>query len=346
MRRSKKTTNKSKGDVMDEMKALFRTLGVAGFVVIILILMPIGFTTVDPTEVAVEVDKAGHKVLSEPRGVGYQFYWRWVTDLVKYKVSARSYPSDTKGNEDSEEYTMDLKTNDGQNVSVDLTIIYALIAKDVPQLHQYVGPRYEDQILLPQIRSEARLAIGKFSAEEIYQGKVRDEIQQTIKSRLSKSVEKYPAIQVQDALIRHFSFSPQFEKLIEDKKAAAQKVEINKNNALAQEQEALRVEAEARGNKLKAIQVAEGEAAGVKINADAKRYELEQNAAGNLAIAKADAEGKRLAADALGGGANVVALKFAEKIPDKLQIWGIPVGQNNTSITDLSGVFGKMFKKE
>jgi len=56
------------------------------------------------------------------------------------------------------------------------------------------------------------------------------------------------------------------------------------------------------------------------------------------------AEGKKLQAEALGGGQNVVALKFAENIPSKLQIWGIPTGQNNTSLMDVSGIFGKMFK--
>lgn len=97
---------------------------------------------------------------------------------------------------------------------------------------------------------------------------------------------------------------------------------------------------------MKAVQEAEGRAQSAKIEADANRYKLEQEAAGNLARYKAEAEGKRLQAEALGGGQNVVALAFAEKISDKLQIWGVPVGQQNSSIMDLSGVFGKMFKKE
>lgn len=125
---------------------------------------------------------------------------------------------------------------------------------------------------------------------------------------------------------------------------AAQQVEINKNKALAEEQEAYRKENQAKGEKLKTIQEAEGRAQSAKIEADANRYKLEQEAAGNLAIYKADAEGKKLQADALGGGQNVVALKFAEKISDKLQIYGYPVGQQTTSIMDVSGVFGDMFK--
>ena len=309
-------------------------------------ILTFGFINVHPTEVAVQVDKLAGKVEREPLGVGYHFFNRWITDMVIYKVSARAFPEQSMGSEGKKEYNMDLKTNDGQNISVDMTIIYALNAKDVPELHQSIGTNYGDQILLPQVRSESRIAIGGYSAEEIYQGKVRDTIQQAIKKRLADAVAKYPAIIIQDALMRDFKFSPDFERAIEHKKLAAQQVEINRNQALAQDQEAARVEAEAKGQKLKAIQEAEGRAQSAKIEADASRYKLEQEAAGMLAKFKAEAEGKRLSAEALGGGANVVALEFAKNIPDKLQIWGIPTGTNSTSIMDLNGVFGNMLKKK
>jgi regulator of protease activity HflC (stomatin/prohibitin superfamily) len=282
------------------------------FIVLFVFILTFGMTNVRPTDVAVEINKVMGKVAEKPKGVGYHFFNRWITDLVVYKVAARAFPPDTMAGEEAKKYNLDLKTNDGQNIDVDLTIIYALVSNEVPLLHQVIGRNYEDQILLPQIRSEARIVVGSFSAEEIYQGKVRDTIQQSIKDKLTESLSKYPAIQVQDALIRHFAFSLEFERAIEQKKLAAQQVEINKNRALAQEEEAKRQEAEARGFKYKAVQEATGRAESAKIEADAQRYRLEQEALGNLAIYKADAEGKRLQADALGGGQNVVALKFAE----------------------------------
>lgn len=319
---------------------------IAVVIALIFFVMSFGWINVHPTEVAVEINKVAGKISPMPKGVGYHFFNRWITDMVIYKVSARSYPPETMKSEESTKYTLELKTKDGQNISLDLTVIYALRPNEVPALHQQVGSNYEDQILLPQIRSEARLAIGAYSAEEIYQGTVRDEIQIVIKDKLEASLKRYPAIQINDALIRHFMFSPDFEKAIEQKKLAAQQVEINKNRALAQEEEAKRVEAESRGLKLKAIQEAEGRAQAVRIEADAKRYLLEQEATGNLAIYKADAEGKRLQAEALGGGQNVVALKVAEKISDKLQVYAYPVGEHSTSIMDVSGLFGDMFKKK
>lgn len=306
-------------------------------------ILTFGYINVHPTEVAVEVNKVMGKISDMPKGMGYHFFNRWITDMAIYKVSARAFPPDTAANEASTKYNLDLKTNDGQNIDMDLTVIYALRANEVPALHQQVGRNYEDQVLLPQIRSESRIIVGGYSAEEIYQGKVRDAIQQSVKEKLIEVLAKYPAIQIQDALIRHFSFSGEFEKKIEQKKIAAQQVEINKNDALAQEEYAKKQEAEARGDKLKAIQTAEGAAQAVKINADAERYKLEQEAAGQLARYKADAEGKRLQAEALGGGQNVVALKFAEMLPPSFQTFVVPVGQNTTSLFDINGLTKGLF---
>ncbi len=324
-----------------------KLVGIVIFSFIILIaVLSFGLVNVHPTEVAVEINKVAGKVSEMPKSVGYHFYNRWITDMVIYKISARAYPSNTLANEETKKYSLELKTNDGQNVQVDLTIIYALNPNQVPLLHQQIGVNYEDQIILPQIRSEARLAIGGYSAEEIYQGKVRDEMQAAIKQKLVDVLAKYPGINIHDALIRHFAFSPEFERAIEQKKLAAQQVEINRNKALAQEEEAKRQEAESRGLKLKAIQEAEGRAQAAKIEADAQKYKLEQEASGNLARYKAEAEGKKLLSEALGGGQNVVALKFAENIPDKLRIYGFPVGQQSTSLMDVSGIFGEMFKEK
>ena len=330
---------------VDTLKKLIPA-GIVTGVILIGLLMTVGLVNVHPTEVAVEVNKFAGKVNPVPQSVGYHLYNKWKTDMVTYKVASRAFPGDTAGSERSKEYTLDLKTNDGQNINVDMTIIYSLIASEVPGLHQAVGTHYEDQILLPQIRSEARLVIGGYSAEEIYQGKVRDVIQQAIKDRLIHTLKDYPAIKIHDALLRHFAFSQQFEGAIEAKKMAAQQVEINKNKAAAQEQEALREKAEATGFKFKAVQEAEGRAEAMKIEADSQRYKLEAEAAGNLAKYKAEAEGKRLSAEALGGGQNVVALEFASKLAPSLQVWGIPVGQSNSSIMDVSGIFGNMLPKK
>jgi regulator of protease activity HflC (stomatin/prohibitin superfamily) len=344
------------------MKYLF---GLIVLVVLVLVCFPVGCVNVASTDVAVCVDKFANKVDSEPYGVGYHFYNRWKTDMPTYVVSTRAFPENVQGSEESKQYTMELKTADGQNVNVDMTLQVALRSKEVPSLHQKIGHNYENEVLLPQMRSEARLAFGAYTAEDIYQGKVREEIQRQVLKKLTDSLSKtntvgellYPAIQVSDVLVRHLSFSPAFEAAIESKKLAAQQVEVNKQLALAQEQKALQVEAEARGQKLKAVQegtakgeAAEAEATGkakaIKIAADAEQYKLEAEAKGNLARYKAEAEGKRLAAEALAGpgGQSVVNLEWAKNIPPTMQTYAYPAGASISVIGgSLQDALPKMF---
>ena len=328
--------------------------GLIAFVVLLIIIFTFGWVNIEPTDVGVQINKVSGNLSVEPLSMGYHFFNKWKTDIITYRVAARAYPSNTSESEHpSGDYYLVVKTNDGQNVDVDLTILYSLVSKYVPKLHQEIGLNYEDQILFPLIRSEARIAVGEYSAEQIYNGKVRETIQDKITNKLREDLTHYPAIQIQDTLIRHFKFSTQYEDAIERKTLAAQQIEINKNLAKAQEQEALQQEAKARGLKLQAVQAAQGKAESIRINAeghakaikieaDATRYQLEQEASGNLAKYRAEAEGKKLLTEAVGGGSNLVNYTFAQNIPDKLQIWGVPTGQSNVSIQDLSGIFGKM----
>ncbi len=323
---------------------------IAAVIILMIFAMTFGYVNVHPTEVAVEVNKVAGKVVVEPHGVGYHIFNRWVTDMVVYHIGAQAFPRDSmRSDNHANEWNMSLKTKDGQGVDVDFTVIFSLNAKDVSALHQTVGPDFEMQILLPQIRSEARIAIGGYSAEDLYNGETRDKIQEVVKDKLKTALVAYPAINIQSALMRDFRFqNPEFQKAIEEKKLAAQTVEVNKNRALAQGEEAKRVEAEASGNKLKAIQEAEGRAQSAKIEADASRYKLEQEAAGTLAKLKAEAEGKRLSADALAGqgGKNVVALKFAETIPPTMKIIMVPTGQNSSSFFNMNKFFGDALNED
>ena len=110
--------------------------GVAVFILLAAVLT-FGWVNIHPTEVGVVVNKVAGKVEPMPLGVGYHFFNRWMTDVVIYRVSARSFPSDslqTEGHQN--EWNLDLKTNDGQNIQVDLTVIYSLVPNEVPALHQ------------------------------------------------------------------------------------------------------------------------------------------------------------------------------------------------------------------
>src|SRR4030042_1971398 len=205
-------------------------LSILGLIVLFL-LATTGIRNIKATDVGVQINKISNTIDEKPLPVGWHLYNRVKTSIFVYRVSARSFPADVLKSENAEEYTLELKTKDGQEIAVDLTMIYALIGKDVPKLHIDVGPTFEVDVLLPQLRSEGRIIIGGFQAEEIYQGNVRDKIQLGIKDKLIASLSKYPAIEVRDVLIRAFAFKKEFQAIVENKKLAATKIQLNTNLA-------------------------------------------------------------------------------------------------------------------
>ena len=98
-------------------------IGTIAVIVLVFSLMTFGWVNVHPTEVAVEVNKVMGKVSEQPKGVGYHFFNRWVTDMVIYRISARAFPHESMDSEKHEDrWNLSAKTIDGQGIFVDMTM--------------------------------------------------------------------------------------------------------------------------------------------------------------------------------------------------------------------------------
>jgi len=338
---------------MDEFR-INKGVVIGVFLAIFLILLMFTFRLVNikPQEVGIITDKMKHEVIEKPLYQGWHFYVSIFKDLDVYWKSTKRFPADEKAS-----YKLPFKSKDGQKVVADLSIQYSLNSKEVFKLHTEVGPDYLEQVLMPQIRSISRIVLGMFTAEELYDGEKREKIQEIIKEKLTASLDKFPAIIIEDALLREFDFDPEYQKLIEDKKKAAQQVEVNKQLALAELENAKKKEAVAKGEKLKALQEAEakaqsmiieakGKAKKIKVESDADMYAKKQNAKGNFAILKAEADGKELLTKALGGGQYVVGLEFAQNIPATMKTFVIPATEGTTNLMDLNGLTKGLFNSQ
>jgi regulator of protease activity HflC (stomatin/prohibitin superfamily) len=313
--------------------------------ILLIISLSIGCVKIEPGKVGVLTNNMIKRgVDPKPLETGFRLVIPIVQQVDIYDIRVRKYEMTkvpTEGEKAGRD-DIDFKTVDGQVVFCDVTLIYSLIKDLVPQLHQAVGKEYLDQALRPTARSTIRNYLGMYTADNIYSGEIRIKVQDAITNAMNKSLNGI-GINVVSILIRTFEFSEAFESKIEEKALAAQEVEVNRNKVKAAEELAKKLEAESKGKRLAMVQEAEGIAQKKRLEADAWRYEQEQQAKGILAVALAEAEGKGKLAEALGSGDNVVKLEFARRIPDKLQIWGIPTGQESSSFMDLSGVFKNMF---
>lgn len=281
----------------------------------------------------------------KPRGPGLYISIPSVWEVAKYKVSQQKYEmtkhpdaGDTPGRDD-----VQVKSRDGQIVWVDTTIRYRLIFEKLPILHREFGNNYISAAIRPMARALTAYKFGALSAEEIYEGTNREQVGLEIRRMMNDGYEgvqglRDRGIEIEDVLFRSFEFTEEYQTAIEQKRLAAEQ-------RLAAIELAKKLEAEADGQKMAAIKRAEGEAAAIKAKADADLYRKQMNARGIEAEGMAEAKAKKALAEAMGGGQYIVALEFARNLSDKLEIWGIPTGQQSTSIMDLNGLFGRMFPR-
>ena len=77
-------------------------------------------------------------------------------------------------------------SKDGVNVTAQMNIRYQLAHRSVAVLHKFIGPKYLDTVVGPEIGSQAREVISKYTAEEVYTS--RDAIQDQVRSSTQKSL--------------------------------------------------------------------------------------------------------------------------------------------------------------
>jgi regulator of protease activity HflC (stomatin/prohibitin superfamily) len=77
-------------------------------------------------------------------------------------------------------------SKDGVNVTVQINIRYQLVHRAVAVLHKFIGPQYLETVISPEIGSQAREVISKYTAEEVYTS--RDRIQEQIRDGTRKSL--------------------------------------------------------------------------------------------------------------------------------------------------------------
>ncbi len=147
-------------------------------------------------------------------------------------------------------------TSDGQEVAVDVSILYHPDPNKIVQLHREIGPDYEAKIVRPSGRSVTRTAVSKYAVIDVY-GAKRSEIQNEVQTELKALFDKSYLI-LDSLLVRNVDFSAEFKKAIERKQVAQQEAERKKY-----ELETEKVE------KDRKIIAAEGDAESIKLRGDA-----------------------------------------------------------------------------
>jgi len=195
-------------------------------------------------------------VLETQLGEGLHVLIPWAWSVTQYDVRDQTWTvtvgEHEAGQSDAGEGQLDALTKDGQQVFLDISVVYHPDPSKIWWLHQNVGPLYLDKVIRPETRSVCRMVISQFTVTDLYAGD-RDRIQSDIHDAIEAGLGEW-GILLDQLLLRNVSFSEEFRQSIEAKQVAIQEFERMQYELLAagktQEQAIIKAEAEAESLKL------------------------------------------------------------------------------------------------
>ena len=239
------------------------------------------------------------------------------------------------------------KTIDGNDISLDVIIVYRIDPAKAYLILQNVARNdreLREKIIRTITRSKPRDIFGELKTEEFYVAAQREEQAKKAKDILQTMLDPMGII-IEKVLTKDYRFNPNYQKAIEDKKVADQKVERNKSAQHAAKEEYKRKLEEVRGEVNKLIADVDGEYLKAKIQVDAY-YEKQKLLADAIrAEGIAEAKGIREMNDAMAGsgGEALVKLEIAEALQGK-KIYLLPVSEGgmNLKTTDINALLNTM----
>jgi regulator of protease activity HflC (stomatin/prohibitin superfamily) len=288
--------------------------------------------TTEATEVGVRFNKITRSTEVAQPGATY-FFTPIVNDWTKYDVSTQSLIMSARI-KDGQKDDLRFKTRDGNDIETDVTVRWRIDPSKAAQIWQTVAPSTEalrSKIVRPQGRAYVRDVLNRLDSEEYYNPDLRFRAANDATRLLGAHLAPYGII-VEQVILGDFSFKPEYQKLINERKEAekqAEKLEaqilatVEANQARLQEKVAELTEQLTR---------AEGELEQAKRTADAFLVRREQEAQAVVAEKSAVAEGIRKERAALNSSAGdaYVTLQLIEALQKKeiRQIPKLPGGSN------------------
>lgn len=227
--------------------ALAKFKGVGRLAALLLIIL--GITTACIKQI--DAGQVGVKVLfgsiqNDIMGSGLHFI-NPLLEVKKLDVKTQNYTMSGVNDEGhkSGDDAIKVLTSDGLEVTIDLTVLYRIVATEAPKLLKETGDDYEDKIVRPLTRTKIRDNAVYYLAVDLF-GNKRDEFQQ----RIYKSIEedfKKRGLMLEQLLVRNITLPNSVKASIESKINAEQDAKKMEFVLQKEKQEAERKRVEAQG---------------------------------------------------------------------------------------------------
>ena len=180
------------------------------------------------------------KVVDTQLNEGVNFKLPIIEKIVKMNIQVQKI-----------ELTTSSASKDLQDVSMNIAVNYRVVANKSTNLYKNVGTNYQEVVLQPAIQESIKAVTSKYTAEELItnRGAVSKDCMETLESK----VKKY-GLTIDNFNITDFNFSAEFNKAIEEKQVAEQKVltakqELEKEKIEA-EKKLVKADAEKKANEM------------------------------------------------------------------------------------------------
>lgn len=232
-----KETQKTREKELKKKVILGITIGIVSLLIIILFFG--SFRTIKSGEVGIRV-RFG-KVISTQMDEGINFKIPLIEKIVKMNIRVQKV-----------EVGASSASKDLQDVKMNIAVNYRVDGSRATELYKNVGTKYEEIVLQPAIQESIKAVTSQYTAEELITN--RSEVSKKCMETLQDKVEKY-GLSIDNFNITNFNFSNEFNKAIEEKQVAEQKVltakqELEKSKVEA-ERKVVEAEAEKKANELK-----------------------------------------------------------------------------------------------
>jgi regulator of protease activity HflC (stomatin/prohibitin superfamily) len=267
-----------------------------------------GLIVVGSTETAVvfNILSSDTDKLEDPLPAGFHIVIPGIEQTFIYSTASQETTM-------SGDNSVDARSADGQNVFVDVTILFNIDPVNVNIVHtkwSTLSQGYVEGVITPVLRSEVREVIATVSAEELFGSSelIEDSaaLEESSLERVEREIEErvtaelqIEGFQVSNVLIRGINFSDEFVNAIESRQVA----ELERDRASV-EAETAQIEAEGRANAR--IEEARGEAEAT------------------LLEAAAEAEALRLVSEQIALNPNLIQYTYINELGDNVSLVIIP----------------------
>lgn len=175
---------------------------------------------------------------SRTLGPGIHFIPPHVNQITLYKMNNLRYTmSDSSINGQlTQRDALEVLSNDGLLLTVSLSMDYHLDENSLIELHEEIGPNYEDKIIRPTAREVIRNVFMEYSAMEAHSHLIQ-EVTERIHSEMHEELSTYHIV-LDQLMVRDIKLPQKVLDAIEKRKSEqAQKILDENEDVIAEQQE-------------------------------------------------------------------------------------------------------------